>query len=266
MSGLGQMVAGIAHEINNPINFIHGNLSHCTDYTRSLIRLLQLYEVHCPNPATEIQTEAEAIDIEFIKGDVEKLHTSMDSGAKRIQNIVLSLRNFSRLDESGYKAVDIHEGIESTLLLIQHRLKFSNSRSAIQIIRDFDNLPSIECYAGHLNQAFINVIVNAIDALDAASEEKTSYFDIPQITIRTESRAESIVISIADNGIGIPADSRSRIFEPFFTTKEVGQGTGMGLAIAHQIIVEQHRGKIDCSSEEGKGTEFIIELPMRLAT
>ncbi len=264
MSSLGQLVAGIAHEINNPVNFIQGNLKHAAGYTRDLIQIVQLYKTHYPSPPDEIQTALEDTDIDFIKSDSEKLYDSLKTGAKRIRSIVLSLRNFSRLDESDSKQINIHEGLEGALMILQHRLDFQNTRPAIHIVRDFDELPLVECYASQLNQVFMSILLNAIDALDDLFKSKKENKE-PQITLRTEARPNSVVVSIADNGIGIPPSNKSRIFDPFFTTKEVGKGTGMGLAVSYQTIVKVHSGKLECFSTEGRGTEFVIELPVKLA-
>ena len=264
MSGLGQMVAGIAHEINNPVNFIHGNLRHIEAYTHDLINFLNLYEQTYLEPTVEIEQCREELDIDFIKEDMEKMLSSMNIGTERIREIVLSLRNFSRKDEAEYKAVNIHEGLESTLLILGHRLKGQSTREAISIIRDFDDVPLIECYAGQLNQVFMNILANAIDAIDAKSSQASPDKEAPRITIRTERRANGVVISIADNGSGMPSDVRERIFEPFFTTKSVGKGTGIGMAISHQLIAEKHQGKLTCFSDPGVGTEFAIEIPISL--
>ena len=263
MSGLGQMVAGVAHEINNPVNFIHGNLRHVRNYARDLVDFLHLYEQYYPTPVEEIQVQLEELDIDFIKEDLEKTLSSMQVGTERIREIVLSLRNFSRMDEAESKPVDIHEGIESTLMILQHRLKASPERAAVNVVRDFGKLPLVECYAGQLNQVFMNILVNAIDAFENGSQGEDS--KTPQITLRTERRDESVMISIADNGSGISEDIRARIFDPFFTTKPVGKGTGMGMAISYQLITEKHQGKIGCFSDLGIGTEFIIEIPLSLS-
>ena len=265
MSGLGQMVAGIAHEINNPVNFIHGNLQHVEEYAHNLVSFLNLYEKAYPKPTAEIEQSVEDLDIDFIKDDLEKILSSMNIGTERIRSIVLSLRSFSRKDEAEYKAVNVHEGIESTLLLLGHRLKEQNDRPAINIVRDFDDLPLVECYAGQLNQVFMNILVNAIDAIDADSERDLSCQAPPQITICTEHRTNGVVISIADNGSGMDSDVQEHIFEPFFTTKPVGKGTGMGMAISYQLITEKHQGKLTCFSDRGVGTEFVIEIPTKLA-
>ncbi|MGB7484547.1 MAG: ATP-binding protein, partial [Phormidesmis sp.] len=265
MSGLGQMVAGIAHEINNPVNFIHGNLRHLGTYTKDLLAFLQLYEKHYPNPAAEIQAQAEDLEIDFLKEDMEKTLSSMKVGTQRIREIVLSLRNFSRMDESEYKAVNIHEGLESTLMILAHRLKAKPEKAGIRIIRDFSRLPLIECFAGQLNQVFMNILVNSIDALEAEEKASSNAQKTSTITLRTETCSGNVVISIADNGPGIPLDVKSRIFDPFFTTKAVGKGTGMGLAISYQLITEKHSGKLECFSDEGVGTEFVISIPMQVS-
>jgi GAF domain-containing protein len=267
MSGLGQLVAGIAHEINNPVNFIYGNLNHATDYTKNLLSLLEIYQQQYPDYSPEIGEFAENIDLEFLVEDLPKLLLSMQVGADRIRQIVLSLRNFSRLDESQMKAVDIHEGLESTMLILQHRLKSNGDSAKIVLVKEYGNLPLVECYAGQLNQVFMNVLVNAIDALqsDKLLDRK---FVTPQIKISTavgqlNGNVPSAVIRISDNGSGISESIRQRIFDPFFTTKPVGKGTGLGLSISYQIVVEKHGGVLKCSSESGKGTEFAIEIPLR---
>lgn len=264
MSALGQMVAGVAHEINNPVNFIHGNLTHVQEYAHNLLGLVQLYQNHYPDPAPEIQAEAQEIDMEFIQADLPKVIDSMKLGTDRIRQIVLSLRNFSRMDEADFKAVDIHEGIDSTLLILQHRLKDKAERSGIQVIRDYSNLPLIECYPGQINQVFMNILANAIDALEEANVKRT-YQELKEnpnlITIRTAMiDSKWVKIAIADNGMGMPESVQKRLFDPFFTTKSVGKGTGMGLPISYQIVTEKHRGKLDCFSIPGKGTEFVIQI------
>ena len=266
IAALGQLVAGLAHEINNPVNFIYGNLQHITSYIHDLTTFLSLYEQVYPHPAEQIQQAAEELDIDFIQTDLKKILSSMEIGTERIREIVLSLRNFSRKDEADYKAVDIHEGIESTLLILGHRIKEQPNRPAIDIVRDFDKLPLVDCYAGQLNQVFMNILANAIDAIDTENERSSSQQEHPQIRISTECHAESVVISIADNGVGIPFDVKEHIFEPFFTTKSVGKGTGMGMAISHQLVTEKHQGKLTCSSDQGVGTKFVIEIPTGLAS
>jgi len=267
MSALGQMVAGVAHEINNPVNFIHGNLTHVQEYAHNLLGLVQLYQNHYPDPAPEIQAEAEEIDMEFIQADLPKVIDSMKLGTDRIRQIVLSLRNFSRMDEADFKAVDIHEGIDSTLLILQHRLKDKAERPAIQVIRDYGNLPLIECYPGQINQVFMNILANAIDALEEANVKRT-YQELKEnpnlITIRTAMiDSKWVKIAISDNGMGMPESVQKRLFDPFFTTKSVGKGTGMGLPISYQIVTEKHRGKLDCFSIPGKGTELIVQIPFQ---
>lgn len=278
MSSLGQLVAGIAHEINNPVNFIYGNLSYAAQYIEDLLYLLKLYRQAYPNPTPEIIQQSEKVDLEFLMADLPKLLNSMKVGAERIRQIVLSLRNFSRLDEADKKRVDIHEGIDSTLLILQHRLKGKQGLPPIQVIKDYSILPPVDCYAGTLNQVFMNILSNAIDAIEQAySQQKNTNTDdknssissnsecpLPMIRIRTEMiENERVVVRIADNGVGMPESVRSRLFEPFFTTKPVGKGTGLGLSISYQIVVEKHHGRLECISEPGKGTEFIIEIPIK---
>jgi signal transduction histidine kinase len=267
MSALGQMVAGVAHEINNPVNFIHGNLTYVQEYAHNLLSFLQLYQNYYPDPAPEIQAEAQEIDMEFIQADLPKVIDSMKLGTDRIRQIVLSLRNFSRMDEADFKAVDIHEGIDSTLLILQHRLKDKPDRPAIQVIRDYSNLPLIECYPGQINQVFMNILANAIDALEEANVKRT-YQELKEnpnlITIRTAMiDSKWVKIAISDNGMGMPESVQKRLFDPFFTTKSVGKGTGMGLPISYQIVTEKHRGKLDCFSIPGKGTELIVQIPFQ---
>jgi len=264
MSSLGQLVAGVAHEINNPVNFIHGNIVHMEAYLRDLLEFLDLYESHYPNPIAEIQQAAEDFEIDYIKADLHKMLPSMSMGTRRIRDIVLSLRNFSRMDEAECKAVDIHDGMESTLLILQHRLKAQPERPTIEVVREFGTLPSVECFAGQLNQVFMNILSNAVDALEIGLKENPTAQGNPKIVLRTEPCADNVVISISDNGVGMPAAVKDQIFDPFFTTKPVGKGTGMGMAISHQLVVEKHRGKIACHSKEGVGTTFTITLPVRL--
>ncbi len=266
MSSLGQMVAGIAHEVNNPINFVHGNLSYISQYTGDLLNLLNLYQQSYPEPSQTIRDVIESIDLEFLTEDLHKVIQSMSLGTERIRQIVLSLRNFSRLDEAEMKAVDIHEGIDSTLVILGNRLKAAANRPEVQIIRDYDHLPKVECYAGQLNQVFMNILANALDALEEASAQRSfdSLLANPnQVTIRTANmNGDWVQIAIADNGPGILPQVQERLFDPFFTTKPVGKGTGIGLSLSYQIITEKHRGKLYCRSTPGKGSEFVIELPV----
>ncbi|MBI4785280.1 MAG: amino acid permease [Oscillatoriophycideae cyanobacterium NC_groundwater_1537_Pr4_S-0.65um_50_18] len=267
MSSLGQLVAGVAHEINNPVNFIYGNLTHVRGYSQDLLRLVQLYEQHYPNPAPEIQAEAEEIDLDFLQKDLIKTLDSMKMGSDRIRQIVLSLRNFSRMDEAEFKAVNIHEGIDSTLLILQHRLKARSDRPEIRVIKDYGNLPLIECYPGPFNQVLMNILANAIDALEESNANRT-YQEIDtqpdQITVRTSViENQWVEIAIADNGSGMSEAIQRLIFNPFFTTKPVGKGTGMGMSISHQIITEKHGGHLRCFSSLGSGTEFVIQIPIR---
>ncbi|MCW5312494.1 AAA family ATPase [Nostoc sp. KVJ3] len=261
MSGLGQLVAGVAHEINNPVNFIFGNLSHANEYTKNILRLLELYQKHYPIPHSEIQEEVEAMDLEFLLEDLPKLMFSMRVGAERIQKIVVSLRTFSRMDEAEMKEVNIHEGIDSTLMILQHRLKVKSDSPNIEIVKDYGELPLVECYAGQLNQVFMNLLSNAIDALEEANTQNQIL--TPTITISTSLvESKEVVIKIADNGPGITPHIKQRLFDPFFTTKAVGKGTGMGLSISYQIVAEKHKGTLQCVSEPGQGAAFIVIIPI----
>ncbi|KPQ39890.1 MAG: Histidine kinase-, DNA gyrase B-, and HSP90-like ATPase [Phormidium sp. OSCR] len=265
MSSLGQLVAGVAHEINNPINFISGNISHASAYVTDLLHLLRLYQQAYPATGT-IQAEAEAIDLEFVQEDIVKLLESMKTGSDRIRRIVTSLKTFARMDEADYKRVDIHEGIDSSLLILQHRLHGPGDRPPIAVYRHYGSIPAIDCYAGQLNQVFLNILNNAIDALDERDRRRCReeiQANPSFIAIHTCILPENWVqIRICDNGIGIPESHRSRIFDPFFTTKPVGRGTGLGMSVSYQIVAELHGGKLDCISKLGQGTEFIIEIPI----
>ncbi len=264
MSALGQLVAGIAHEINNPVTFIQGNLSPVADYMQDLLSLLQLYQTQFPDATPEIQREIETIDLPFVQADSQRLIRSMEVGTSRIYEIVRSLRLFSRLDEAETKVVDIHEGLDSTLMLLDHRLKASDGTPGITILKDYGQMPPIECYARDLNQVFMNLIVNAIDALDL-SQNDASFEVNPIIKITTKLlKSDRIMISIMDNGLGMDEPVKHQIFNPFFTTKPVGQGTGMGLAISYQVITENHGGILQCESKLGEGTTFTMEIPIRL--
>jgi len=261
MSGLGQLVAGVAHEINNPVNFIYGNLIHANSYTGEILGLLKLYEQEYPEPTSEIQEEIEALDVDFLVSDLPKLMKSMMVGAERIREIVQSLRTFSRLDEAEMKTVDIHEGIESSLMILQHRLKPKQEHHEIEIIKKYANLPTVACFAGQLNQVFMNLLANAIDALEEGIPK--DQVSTPRITITTEILDnDCVAIHIADNGKGITPEVQRRLFDPFFTTKPVGVGTGLGLSISYQIVVDRHGGRLNCFSEPGQGTKFVIEIPI----
>ncbi len=261
MSSLGQLVAGIAHEINNPVNFIYGNLTYTEQYTQDLIRLITAYQAELPNPSEDLQEAVEEIDVEYLKADLPKLVKSMQVGADRIREIVLSLRNFSRLDESAFKVANLHTGIDSTLMILQNRLKAKDSRPEILLDLDYGDRPEIECYAGQLNQVFMNILANAIDALE--DDWTTGKVTNPKIKVAIETQPEQVVLSIQDNGVGIPAENLSKLFDPFYTTKPVGKGTGMGLSISYQIVVDRHGGKLECHSTVGIGTTFVVTLPIK---
>ncbi|MEH2009268.1 sensor histidine kinase [Nostoc sp.] len=266
MSSLGQLIAGVAHEINNPVNFIYGNLRYVAEYAQHLSHLLEKYQKFLPVAPPELESELENIDLEFIMGDFPKLLDSMKLGTSRIVEIVQSLKNFSRHDEAEMKAVNIHDGIDGTLMILHHRLKVDVHRPKIEIIKDYAQLPQIECYPGQLNQVFMNVLANAIDALEELMGNEKISLPIPQITIRTEVLdSQFVVIRIADNGPGMKEDVIRRIYDPFFTTKEIGKGTGLGMAISYQIIVNRHQGFLKCRSRPGEGTEFWIQIPVNCA-
>ncbi|MEH1920441.1 ATP-binding sensor histidine kinase [Nostoc sp.] len=282
MSSLGQMVAGVAHEINNPINFIHGNINHASEYVKDLLDLVVLYQQEYPHPSPLVEEKSEEIDIDFLTEDLPKILDSMKIGSSRIRNIVLGLRNFSRLDESEMKPVDIHEGIDSTLMILQHRIQEKNNFPEIEVIKEYGKLPEVMCYPGQLNQVFMNILSNAIDALEESfvivdpslvnnkeqitkDIEASAVFDmVGQIHIFTElTDSNTAIIRIADNGSGMTKAVQQKIFDPFFTTKSIGSGTGLGLSISYQIIVDKHKGSLTCDSTLGKGTEFVIEIPMQ---
>ncbi|WP_432811536.1 ATP-binding protein [Pantanalinema sp. GBBB05] len=273
MSSLGQLVAGVAHEINNPINFIGGNLTPACEYAQDLLNLLRLYQQCYPQPLTIIQEQITAIDLDFLTADLPKLLSSMQLGVDRIQKIVLSLKNFSRLDQAELSQVDLHEGLDSTLLILQHRLKANGRSAGIQIIKEYSELPLVECYAGQVNQVLMNLLSNAIDALEESispcaslqmQRETAESCPLPTIWIQTEQQdSAQVIIRIRDNGSGIPAEVQEKLFDAFFTTKPIGKGTGLGLSISHQIIVDKHGGSLKCHSQVGEGTEFVIALPVR---
>jgi len=277
MSSLGQLVAGVAHEINNPVNFIYGNLDYVSNYSHDLLHLIRLYQKYYTNPNAEINSCLEDIDLEFMIEDLPKIISSMKIGAERICQIVRTLRNFSRVDESAMKLVDLHEGIDSTLIILQSRIKAKADFPGIQVIKEYGNLPEVECYASQLNQVFMNVLNNAIDALKEKSDfYRTGYIPdnsdnnftltpalMPTIWIQTELINENWVqISIKDNGTGISDGAKARLFDPFFTTKPVGHGTGLGLSISYQIVAQKHGGVLRCISQLGEGSEFQIEIPI----
>ena len=276
MSSIGQLVAGVAHEINNPINFIHGNLKHLEAYAQDLLSLIALYQRHYPEPVSAIEEALTELELDFLQEDLVKISSSMQVGTDRIRDIVLSLRNFSRMDEADLKSVDIHEGIESTLMILQHRLKGNSQTRAVEIVRDYAQLPLIDCYPGQLNQVLMNLLSNAIDAIEDMSEARISNRSAEldselesdskggRIEIRTSLfGSDWVEIAIADNGPGIPETIQEKIFDPFFTTKPVGKGTGLGMSISYKIIVEKHNGKLDVASTAGQGTDFLVRIPIK---
>ncbi len=266
MSSLGQLVAGVAHEINNPVNFISNNINYAEEYTQDLLKIVQLYQQYYPDPVAELSEQITSIDLDFLREDLPKLINSMKVGTDRIQNIVVSLRNFSRKDESEMKAVDIHEGIDSTLMLLQNRLKAKPESWGIKVIKEYGTLPLIECCASQLNQVFMNILTNAIDALEERDKQRTkSELEQTPSTIKIFTKlvdSNWVKIQIADNGTGIPESLKSHIFNPFFTTKPIGKGTGLGLSISYKIVTEKHRGQLQFISLP-QGTQFIIEIPLQ---
>jgi signal transduction histidine kinase len=291
MSSLGQLVAGVAHEINNPIGFIYSNVHHAKEYTQGLIRMLDIYRQYCPESIAAIEAESAKLELDYLLEDLPRVLNSMQQGAERVRDIVLSLRNFCRLDEAQMKQVNIHDGINNTIMLLQSQLKAKPGQEAITIHKEYSDLPLVQCYPGQLNQVFMNILLNAIYALgesnkhqnvEKTSQKKSQAGDqkesctntqssisnstrlIPAIRIRTElSERKKVIIKISDNGPGMTEDVRKRLFDPFFTTKPVGQGTGLGLSICYEIIVNQHGGELKCFSEPGKGAEFAIEIPLQ---
>ena len=254
-------MAGIAHEINNPANFIAGNLVHVGEYSLGLLDLLKLYEKSSVEVPEEIKIKADDLDLEFIAQDLPQILSSMQLGTDRISQIVSSLRNFSRHDESEMKIANLYEGIENTLMLLQYRLKERNDRPAIQVFKHYENLPKINCYPAQLNQVFMHLLSNAIDAIELQFKINPQFF--PKLSIKTELNplSETIVIEIIDNGIGIDEAIVDRIFDPFFTTKPVGKGTGLGLSTSYQIVTENHHGKLTCRSAPNQGSTFQLDLP-----
>lgn len=256
MSALGVLVAGVAHEINNPVSFIYGNLEHAHQYMDDLLTLISTYQTCYPDHAPEVKDCIDDIDLAFVQDDLPRVMESMGMGAERIKEIVLSLRTFSRTDEAEYKRVDLHEGLESTLVILGHRLKASAHDPEIRVITSYGQLPPIACYAGQLNQVFMNILSNAIDSLREIDISE------PQISITTHSDDQAVIIEIADNGPGIPVSIQEKIFDPFFTTKPLGKGTGLGMALSYQIIVEKHHGQLLYDSAQ-KGAKFMIHLPLK---
>ena len=258
LSTLGELMAGVAHEINNPNTFISGNISHVSNYTHQLLDLVRRYEQAVPNPSPSLQQAIADCDLDFVQQDLPRIVRSMQLGSDRIQELVRSFRNFSRLGESDKKVADLHEGINSTLVLLSYRLKSSTKRPEIEVVKHYGTLPKIECYPGRLNQVFMNILTNAIEALDGSSD--------PCIQIHTDVVEHSIVIRVVDNGSGIEPALQKQIFEPFFTTKPVGKNIGLGLTMGYQIVVVQHHGKLHYQSSEANGTEFTIEIPIQAET
>ncbi len=277
MSSLGQLVAGVAHEINNPVNFIYANLAYASKYTQDLLELINLYSQHYPHPVPDIEQRCEAIELDFVKEDLPKLLDSMKVGAERIFQLVLSLKHFSHHDQAAMKSVDIHCGLDSTLLILQNQLKATGEYRAIEVVKEYSDLPLVECYAGQLNQVFMNILSNAIDALEEVRGKESNHS--PCIWIRTSYNSshypqelttnngqqitDSVLIQISDNGSGMTEAVKAQLFDPFFTTKPVGKGTGLGLSISYQIIVEKLGGLLWCESQSGQGTKFCIKIPVR---
>lgn len=267
MSFLGQLVAGVAHEINNPVSFIHGNLNHAETYIQDLLEIFKLYQQQLPSPGAEITTRAEEVDLEYLIEDLPQVISSMKVGIEKIRQISVSLRTFSRAESTSKVKANLHEGIDSALLILQHKLKANDKCQKIEIVKEYGNLPLVLCYPGQMNQVFINIIANAIHALEDSSLKRTSEemkTNPNQIIIHTEINhsQNSAIIRIKDNALGMPEEVRSKVFDYLFTTKSAQKGTGLGLSISHQIVVEKHNGQLSCFSEEGVGTEFIVEIPL----
>ncbi len=266
MASLAQLVAGIAHEINNPVSFISGNISYAHDYIQNLLSLIFLYQKEYPTPHQNIQELIQEIDLDFVVTDIKKVMGSMKNGVDRIRTIILALKIFSRLDESDIKTVDLHQGLESTLLFLQHRTLGDNQSPKIKIIKDYQKIPLVTCYASQMNQVFYNILSNAIDALEQQHRQTQLTDYIPTLWISTaHPSTEKITIRIKDNGVGIPEAIQPRLFDPFFTTKPVGGGQGLGLLTSYQIVVQKHKGHLSCHSSVGNGAEFVIEIPVHLS-
>lgn len=266
MSALGVLMAGIAHEINNPINFIHANISHAQNYVNELLDLVKLYQIVYPQTDPDIRQFIEERDLDFIVEDFDKLLNSMKVGSDRIRTIILGLNSFSRMDQAAYKCVDVHEGLDSTLMILKHRFKPKALSQPIQLVKDYGELPNIMCFAGQLNQVFMNVISNAIEAIEehalCLAEHHISDF-MGQITITTKVIKDKFIqVAIADNAMGMCPEVKQQIFNPFFTTKPVGKGTGLGMSISYKIIVENHKGYITVDSQENNGSKLIIQIPI----
>ncbi|MBF2029337.1 MAG: response regulator [Oscillatoriales cyanobacterium C42_A2020_001] len=263
LSSLGQLVAGVAHEINNPIGCISSNLAPAKEYVTEIIRILQCYQQRYAHLDAELAAEAAAVDLDFMLEDLPKILHSIESSAVRIRDISTSLRNFSRSDATYLVAVNIHEGLDSTLMILHHRLKACGDRPEIQVVKHYGQIPLVECYPGQVNQVLMNLLSNAIDALEDDLKSNPTLEKTPTITISTEqSDLDHIRVRIADNGPGIAESILQNLFQPFFTTKSVGKGTGLGLSISRQIIQDKHHGNLRCCSKPGEGTEFCVEIPV----
>ena len=265
MAALGSLVAGVAHEINNPIGFLNGSISNAQSYLQDLLAHIALYQKHYPEPNEVIQEDREDIDLEFIEEDFPKLLNSMQGATDRVKGISTSLRTFSRADTEHKVSANLNEGIDSTLLILKYRLKANESRPAIEVLRDYCDMTDVECFPGQLNQVFMNILANAIDAINEVSEGR-SFAELEKhphcIKVRTKVEQSNLTISISDNGPGIPEPVKTRIFDHLFTTKAVGKGTGLGLAISRQIVVDNHGGSLSVTSGQGQGTTFLIRLPI----
>ncbi|GGA11829.1 HAMP domain-containing sensor histidine kinase [Okeania sp. KiyG1] len=268
MSFLGQLVTGIVHEVNNPVNFISGNIAHAINDVKDLLYLVDIYQKNYPRLLPEIESEIEEIELDFIQEDLPKLLESIMAGAKRIQDVVSSLKQFSTAEEESIKAVDIHKGLDSTLLILQHQFQGKGGCPDINLIKNYGSLPKVECYPGQLNQVFMHILTNAIDSLEEKHEDLVAKnicnqpFE-PQILISTNVKDSSVEIAIADNGYGMTEEISSRIFEPLFTTKHTEKNIGLGLSISQELIVEKHHGKLYCNYRAREGSEFVIEIPIK---